>query len=175
MKDTMDRAIATYWGAEHLTRWPEGILRDVQMPLASKRFLADIGLPSPGRAIFGWEFKWELKLPIFKSDRKLRILGWTYEAHPILIDEDRAGRIIWKPVECERYVNASAEQFAGSLVMLDKYRLNAERTMNDPHDRAAVLRNAAALRQTLKKIDDTAIADQNSLWSAIVQDIRLLA
>ena len=37
--------IVGFWGRENLRRWPRHLLTDVAIPEASKRFLAEVGLP----------------------------------------------------------------------------------------------------------------------------------
>lgn len=164
-----------YWGPGKLTRWDDLVLRDVAMPSASKTFLIDVGLPSPGRDIHGWQFEWNLALPLFSRDRrKLRLLGSNRGFTPVLIDETRNGCVVWNAAEgqYERFINTSVEQFATSLIVLDKHYLRALEAVNQPYDVKAVARALTALEGSLNDIDDAALVDRNSLWSTIVQDIR---
>lgn len=164
-----------YWGAGNLTRWDYLTVRSVRMSPTSRAFLTEIGLPSPGRDIHGWLFAWEPDLPQFENNhRKMRLLGSNRGFTPVLIDESRDGCIIWNAAEdqYERFINASVEQFAASLIVLDKHYLRALQAVDEPYDTVSVARELAALEKALDDIDASALADRNSLWSTIVQDIR---
>lgn len=165
-----------YWGAGSLTRWPKDTLLNVAIPVDAKAFLVDVGLPSPGRDIHGWVFEWDLALTPFNEARKMRLLGRNRGFTPILIDESRNGQIVWDAAigGYERHINASVQQFGRSLIVLDQFRLEALRTIDadEPYDVVAVRRAAIALRAKLKRIDETAMADENSLWSTIINDLR---
>lgn len=83
-------AMVTYWGIENLKRWPAEALRDVAMPASSKVFLAEVGLPAPGRMIWVWTLTWNEALPRLPGSSQKRLLGNNH-SRPILIDEGRGG------------------------------------------------------------------------------------
>lgn len=170
--------IESYWGVPHLRRWNRAVLRDLKIPAHSKQFMAEIGLPSPAREIFGWEFDWDPHLSRFVGNPQMRILGWERGTLPILIDEGRNGCVVWDATEdgYERYLNASIEQFAASLVEIDEFGIESSRTIDDPshvYDEAAIARRIAALEDVLRRIDVTAVETKESLWSAVIHSMRL--
>lgn len=171
---TIQSESETYWSRESLTRWTREALRGVLIPPSSKEFLINVGLPSPGRDIHGWEFEWDPGLPYFDEAQGLRSLGWNRRFHPVLIDERNGGCVVWdaRPDGFERYINASVEQFAASLIVLDENYQQVLSTLDQPFDVADSKRRLAALEKQLNKIDESALADPDSLWSTIVNGIR---
>lgn len=108
----------------------------------------------------------------------MRILGWERKTLPILIDEGRNACVVWGATSdgYERHLNASIEQFAASLVEIDKFGIESSRTIDDPshvYDEAAIARRIAALEDVLRQIDGAAIETKESLWSAIIHSMRL--
>jgi hypothetical protein len=175
MKNQLSKPeIEAYWGPEYLTRWTVSDVRDVLISPASKEFLINVGLPSPGRDIHGWEFEWDPGLPYFDETLGLRSLGWNRRFHPVLIDERDGGCVVWdaRPDGFERYINASVEQFAASLIVLDENYQHVLSTLDRPYDVVNAKRRLAALERRLNEIDESALADPDSLWSTIINDMR---
>jgi hypothetical protein len=175
MKNPVSQSeIEAYWGPESLTRWAASDLRDVLISPASKKFLIGVGLPSPGRDIHGWEFEWDPGLPYFDQTQGLRSLGWNRRFHPVLIDEKNGGCVVWdaRPDGFERYINASVEQFAASLMVLDENYQRVLSTLDQPYDVANARHRLAALERRLNEIDESALADPDSLWCTIINDMR---
>ena len=164
-----EESIIAYWGAQDLKRWSEAALSDVAIPDTSKTFLREVGLPAPQRRISSYKFEWHDALARIADAPSRRLLGNNY-GRPILIDESRDGCVIWGKIDdtWERYVNASVEQFAASLIEVDRF---ATRKLS--YDDPATQRAVTALWRELKKIDPTAIADPESLWSLKIFDMRL--
>lgn len=175
MKEQAIQEMTTYWGAQALTRWSERSLRDVRIPSASKAFLTDVGLPAPERDISGWSLEWEPNLPYFDNSRGLRLLGRNRRFSPFLLDENRGGCVIWRAEDdgFERYVNASVEQFAGSLLEMDKFCEETGRTMEEPFDAALFARRITALENKLRVIDETGITTKESMWRSTIFGMRL--
>lgn len=175
MKEQAIQEMTAYWGAQSLTRWSELSLRDVRIPTASKAFLIDVGLPSPGRDISGWSLTWEPNLPRFGKTGELRLLGRNRGFSPFLLDEDRNGCVIWRAEDdgFERYVNASVEQFAASLLEMDRFCEETGRTMDDPFDRALFARRITTLEDELRAIDETGISTKESMWRSDLFEMRL--
>lgn len=175
MKEQAIQEMTTYWGAQALTRWSENVLREVRIPAASKAFLINVGLPSPGRDITGWSLSWEPNLPHFDRKNELRLLGRNRGLSPFLLDESHHGCVIWRAKDdgFERYLNASVEQFAASLLEMDKFCEETGRTMNDPFDRPLFARRINALEGALMAIDETAFAIEASMWRSDIFGMRL--
>lgn len=175
MRDQFIQEMTLYWGARNFTRWSESAVRDVRIPAASKAFLIEVGMPSPGRDITGWSLEWELDLPHFHRGGDLRLLGRNRSFSPFLIDEGRDGCIIWRADDhgYERYINASVQQFAASLVEMDKFSQETLRTIDEPYDRHIFAERIAVLERKLQEIDETAIATKDSMWRSDIFGMRL--
>lgn len=175
MNDRFIQEMTLYWGVQNLTRWSDLVVRDLRIPAASKAFLTDVGLPSPGRDISGWSLVWELDLPYFDKRGDLRLLGRNRGFSPFLIDESRNGCIIWRAEDegFERYINASVEQFAASLVEVDKFSEESLRTIDEPYDKALFAQRITVLERKLRRIDETAITTKESMWRSDIFGMRL--
>jgi hypothetical protein len=175
MNNQLAEELNIYWGPENLTRWSERALHNVRIPTASSAFLINVGLPSPGRDISGWRLEWELDLPYFDNARGLRLLGRNRGFSPFLLDESRSGSVIWRAKDdgFERYVNASVEQFAASLVEMDKLTQETWRTMDDPFDKALFARRITAFEGKLRAIEEIAVATKDSMWRSAIFGMRL--
>ncbi len=167
--------IVTYWGTESLQRWPEEAMRDVALPASSKAFLTGVGLPVPKRMIWVWTLAWNEALGRLPGSSQIRLLGNNH-SRPILLDEGRHGCVLWGKTSGseERYANASVEQFAESLVEMDRFVQREDARIGDAsYDAGAQRRAVKDLRNRLREIDATAIDDSESLWSNILVEMRV--
>jgi hypothetical protein len=163
-----------HWGEAHLTRWPLDVLRDVRIPEGSKAFLANVGMPSPGRKIGPYELSWELSLPDVGEDK--REFARNYSA-PYLLDEGNGGCVLAasnpalpgsrRAMNPERWLNSSVEQFAAFITEQDKLHSRAA-----PYD-IKDADNVALLERRWKEIDPAALADPNGFWGLGIYDLRM--
>lgn len=175
MKDDIVQEMRLHWGAQNLTRWSEEAVRDLRVPTASREFLTEIGLPSLERDVAGWYLEWDLNLSPFDKAGELRLLGRNCGLSPFLIDQSRDGCIIWRADDegYERYINRSVEQFAVSLVEMDKFCRETWRTIDEPLDREVFALRITALEQHLAAVDPTAFAAERNMWRSEIFGMRL--
>lgn len=169
-----EESYAKYWAEKRLTRWTSDVLRDVRIPEASKKFLVDVGMPSPGRKIGPYELSWELSLPIASESR--RVFARNY-LHPYLLDEREGGCVLSagrpalpgsaRKMNAERWLNSSVEQFAAYITEQDKLHSRAP-----PYD-SREIDNVALLEERWRAIDPAAIADPNGFWGLGIYDLRM--
>lgn len=163
--------IAAYWGQENLQRWRVQSVSGLAIPPASKEFLINIGLPAPGRRIATYyDLSWDEALPLIPDAPARRLLGRNHGRAAIVIDEECGGCVRWlaDTYAIERYVNASVEQFAASLIEWDKFSATSK-SYDDPQTQVAV----TALWKRLKEIDTSAIQDPESKWSSTIFEMRI--
>jgi hypothetical protein len=154
-----------FWGSDNLKRWRSSDLSQLTIPNSSKAFLVEVGLPKKGKWM--WEFEWVDKIDPIEGCLRLKTIGSSY-GRPIAMDESRNGCLVSAKYrnDPERYMNASVEQFAESLVEYQKLLLNGA-ALDGPAGKDVV----SSFRDRLKKVDPTAFADAENVWAYIVEDL----
>lgn len=169
----MDRAsIAAYWGDENLTKWSEGVLRAISIPNDCKAFLIEVGLPSSGRDIAGWDLEWTKTFPDDPDKSSLVVLA-TYANEPLFSIEKATGHVVTNGfvghngMVPERFVNLSVERFAAALTEWDRF-IELERLEKWPvgadEDWKLIQSHISRFEATLVAADPEGMENSSGYW-----------
>jgi hypothetical protein len=160
--------IIKFWGRDNLKRWTAASLRDVSIPVSSKSFLIEVGLPY--RVDWTLQFDNEAEqLPRLPNKKNYRRIGYD-DVVPLCLDEEDSGRII--AVEDviggrERFINSGVDRFAECLVYYQQYRTSVRIA---PEEEVPKL--VAAAEEHMREADSLAFSDANNWWPVIIEQMN---
>jgi SUKH-4 immunity protein len=155
-----------FWSEGQLKVWDEPTLRGSALPLQTRAFLCEIGLPDG----VDWTLRFDnQQFPQLPGRNQYRVIGHD-DVVPICIDLSAGGRLV--AVESDvgggvRYINSDVEHFAECLVYYQQYRIAARTT--DESEIQDVIDSTA---EKMKGADPTAFVDPNSYWPVVVEQMN---
>ena len=166
-----------FWGPEHMRRWIARAFDGTSLPLATKRFLVDVGLPDTSRQpfVFGPSLA-QIPRPYPEFSNYLSIGGDRKRS--FCLDEHRDGAVIWFSEKhgVHRYVNRGVERFGLCLVVRQKAveaaaRVNAVPNLDwsDRFGRWQLVENEAL--EAMCHIDGDAMSSPDNFWPTSMRDI----
>ena len=161
---------ADYWGDNNLKRWPKTVISDLPLSAASKVFLMEVGLPTPGRWIGSFDLRWDDALSLDPTRPGRRLLCTNHGSRTIWIDLTRDGLVIWEGPEDECVVNSSVERFGMSLIEYDRFRAKTP-----PYENLSFPQALLRLQNNLTTIDPSAMASDVNYWPGNLADMRAIS
>jgi hypothetical protein len=172
--------MAALWGADGLQKAPWVALEPLKVPPASKKFLADVGLPREELLCisFDLEVNW---LPTLREEaaRKhfpppsnadhYRMIGRGGHAPNLYLDERAGGAVVEIDAErpgSPRFVNSSVEALASFLLAFRKSFVREE--MSDEEN----ARYVARMKSDLRLVDGRAFSDPQNWWPLVVEQME---
>jgi hypothetical protein len=160
--------IVSFWGKDNLKRWSESSLDDVAIPLSSKRFLIDVGLPCKE----DWTLRFDIEgdqLPPLTNKKHYRRIGFD-DLVPVCLDERRGGAVVAVETEfggSERFVNSSVERFGEFLMLYQEYRKTARSASEE--EIPSIING---IEGQMCRIDPEAFDDSNNYWPLVVEQMN---
>ena len=156
--------IIDFWGPEKLIRWPQSATSALRVPEQSKSFLCEVGLPIQE----DWNFRFDGndRFPPLKDKPHYRRIGID-DPMPFCLDEEGNGRVIEVTDKLELFVNSSVELFAECLLLFQQYRNAAYGRPKEEGDQMLEI-----TRARIETADPPALADPNTFWSLIVEQME---
>jgi hypothetical protein len=162
-----DNEILNFWGYNNLVRWLESTLRDVAVPLSSKRFLMEVGLP--GKTDWTLRFDPEATLPRLADKSNFRRIGFD-DMVAICLDEQHDGCVVAVEKEVggtQRFINTTVQHFGVFLVLYQEYRKAARRMSEEE-----VVKFIPSIESRMRKTDPKAFDDPNNYWPLVIEQMN---
>ena len=178
---TLAEEMIALWGADRLVRAPWVALEPLKVPLASKKFLSDVGMPVEELLCITFYDLKENWLPTLREEataKKLppppysdqyRVLGRGGHAPNLYLDERAGGSVVeidLEPEGCARFVNSSVEALAAFLVAFRKSFVREG--MSDEENKHYVAR----MKADLMRVDGRAFSDPQNWWPLVVEQME---
>jgi hypothetical protein len=164
------RELVRWWNPESLKHWSRGMVARVKISDSAKDFLVDVGLPKEDEETNLTFDDRSDDLPSLPAISHYRVLGFN-AGHPICIDESRKGRLVLHEGGgeiSERHMNAGVLEFARCLAA---YREYLEKASDDP-SREPDQKLIDTLEDKISFFDESAIANEESFWAVILEQLR---
>ncbi len=153
-----------FWDEEGgLVLWPPDLLADADLPEDAKKYLSQVGLPCESEPVrFELTF---MEMQLLVSHPGYLVIGYV-EDFPICLKWGTGQVFCFEEVKKAIFVNTNLRRFAACTRLYERYRLESR----DLDDEAAKL-VVAKTEQAMRDVDPSALLDENSWWSVIIEQM----